>query len=370
MADKNSTIEIICLATYHGRGGAQNNAAKLVREFRKRGYKSKLVFMMEREPSTTFQDIDDVVILSQKGGFLGLIQSGLGFVRFVRKDRPRAVIGFFPISNVVGALAASTIKDCAFVGSLRNPADRQNKWVSKLEKLTGASRLTRGIIAVSQTVATSFGSYPAAYKDKMNVVYNTTPVLVPVTEAGAQCRESLGLPANGVLLGCLGRLHKQKNVGHAISVLAQLPDTSTILVLAGEGVEEAMLREKSTELGVADRVIFLGSISGADVTRFYRALDIFLFPSIYEGFGLTLVEAMSQGCLVLSSDLDITREVAGDGAAIVPLEPSAWCQTIETLLEDPAEAESLRMRGYARAAHFGDQDVMVDGYLHAAGIIE
>jgi len=370
MAQNIDGTDIICLATYHGRGGAQNNAAKLVRRFRERGLKASLVFLKEREPNVTFDGVaDSHTMIANGSGPLSMVQASIRFNRFVRDTRPKAIFGFFPMSNIAGAIAAKQLDDCAFVGSLRNPSGQQNRVITPIERWVGASRMTRSVVAVSQTVANSFADYPQAYVEKIRVVYNTTPKLPETTDQREACRQAFNLPQDVRILGSLGRLHTQKNVGHAVASLAALSDQNAILAIAGEGPEEESIRALARDLGVSNRVRFLGPVSGADVTRFYRAIDLFLFPSIYEGFGLTLVEAMSQRCPVVCSDIEITREVAADAAALVPLDVPAWAKRIDELLISPQARNDLVENGLLRNQFFGNDAKMVDGYLKAAGLI-
>lgn len=364
-----SEFDIICLSSYHGRGGAQNNAARLIRGFEARGYKCSLVFLKEREPHAIFDGVSHIQTLTgPKRGRFTLVQAAWKFHKLVQQAKPLAIFGFFPITNVIGALAASQIKKCSFVGSLRNPSDQQNPFVSPLERWTGNSKMTTATIAVSQTVAKSFSHYPTAYKNKVRVVYNATPKLPYIDEEKAVCRQELRLPQKKPIFGTLSRLHKQKNIQHAILSFAKLPSSDAILVIAGEGPEEEALRALAQDLNVADRILFLGPVSGVNVTRFYRAIDVFLFPSIYEGFGLTLVEAMSQGCPVLASDLDICREIGREAALLCALDQSQWAHHMDMLLTHPEIRNDLANKGLLQAAYYSDEDSMVESYLSAAGL--
>ncbi|MFW8695227.1 glycosyltransferase, partial [Mesorhizobium japonicum] len=116
-------------------------------------------------------------------------------------------------------------------------------------------------------------------------------------------------------------------------------------------------------LGVAHRVHFLGSESGADISRFYRAIDVFLMPSKFEGFGRTLVEAMSQGTLTVAHDLDVLREVAGTAASLLPLHKALWAEEISALQALSSDALATRRRKLRERASTFSLPKMVDGYL-------
>lgn len=128
-----------------------------------------------------------------------------------------------------------------------------------------------------------------------------------------QARVELGLPASARVVAGVGRLNPQKNFSLFLDIAAQLaprfPDLH--FLLAGDGPEEKMLREKAAALGISDRVTFSGYV--ADTRLVYLAADVLLMPSRYEGLPMTLLEAMAMGLPVVASQLDGIAEVIGDG---------------------------------------------------------
>lgn len=359
-------VDIVCLSNWHGVGGAQLNAGMLVEAFRTRGYTADLGFLFEREPESR-HGVADYFVVSERAprrpwhwpAFVGRCAQEIG------ARRPTVIIGFQPMANVVGALLQAGHPRRRFVATQRNPAERQSVRVGRLERLIGGTSLYAANIAVSQAVADSFRGYGRTYRDKLRVVHNGTPALVAAFEDSAECRRLLGMAATGPVLGCLSRLHPQKNVAFAIDVVAGLPDAH--LYIAGGGPEAGALRSYAQRAGVDERVHFVGALAGADVARFYRALDVLLFPSLYEGFGRTLVEAMALGTPVVANDIPVVREVAGDAALRVPLLVDQWVGGVTTLLNDAAFRHATQQAGRERAAGFS-VEAMVDGYLDAAGL--
>lgn len=120
-------------------------------------------------------------------------------------------------------------------------------------------------------------------------------------------RKELGVEDQFVI-GMVGRLADQKNYPFALEIMARLrhvmPDA--ILVAAGNGPDEMLIKEKIGQLGLEDHVMMLGRRS--DVNRLYQAFDLFLLPSLYEGFPVVGVEALASGLPVLLSD-QITGEL-------------------------------------------------------------
>ena len=141
-----------------------------------------------------------------------------------------------------------------------------------------------------------------------------------------------------------------KNRAGALDVFARLRDRGDLhLVMAGPDPDPA-LRRRAEALG---RVRFLTNVSDAHLGALYAQATVFLFPSLYEGFGMPVLEAMAAGCPVVCSDGGALPEVAGDAAFIAPVNDVAGLAGhCRRLLEDGAARDRLRIRGRARAAEF------------------
>jgi glycosyltransferase involved in cell wall biosynthesis len=169
-----------------------------------------------------------------------------------------------------------------------------------------------------------------------------------------ETRARLGLDARKVLLS-LSAKRPHKNLAALIGALARIPaERRPQLVLPGYPTwHEAQLRERAASAGVAADVRFLGWLSGAELEGLWAVADTFVFPSLYEGFGLPVLEAMARGVPVASSNASSLPEVAGDAALLFdPHDESAIASAVERLLSDPEEAARLRARGLERARSF------------------
>jgi glycosyltransferase involved in cell wall biosynthesis len=146
-----------------------------------------------------------------------------------------------------------------------------------------------------------------------------------------------------------------KNLLRLVSALARIPPASRpLLVLPGyQTRHEQALRDRAAALGVSDDVRFLGWIDASELETLYAVAAGFVFPSLYEGFGFPVVEAMARGVPVACSGRGALDEVAGDAALRFDPESDAEiAAAIERLLTDPREAQRLRQAGYRRAAAF------------------
>jgi glycosyltransferase involved in cell wall biosynthesis len=146
-----------------------------------------------------------------------------------------------------------------------------------------------------------------------------------------------------------------KNLLRLIGALASIPlSERPLLVIPGYPTpHEAQLRERALALGVGDDVRFLGWVSAAELEGLYAAASCVVLPTLAEGFGLPVLEAMARGVPVACSDIPVVREVAGDDARFFdPRSEAAIGRAIVQLLSDPDLARRLRAAGPARAAQF------------------
>jgi L-malate glycosyltransferase len=163
----------------------------------------------------------------------------------------------------------------------------------------------------------------------------------------------------------VARLHPLKQLDAALRVLPDHPGWA--LALAGQGPDEARLRGLAAQLGVAEQVRFVGEISPDEVANFLACLDVFVFPSSAETFGLAAVEAAHAGVPVVANDLPVLREVLayqGEPAAILvdASDTAAFAAAIARVLDDPALGARLRRAGDGLKTRYS-VDAMVDEYV-------
>jgi glycosyltransferase involved in cell wall biosynthesis len=146
-----------------------------------------------------------------------------------------------------------------------------------------------------------------------------------------------------------------KNLLRLLEAMALIPgERRPILILAGHATPyEDELRARADELGLGESTRFLGWVSSEELEGLYRSATCFVFPSLYEGFGLPVLEAMARGTPVACSNRGALIEVADDAALLFdPEQPNAIAAAIEKLLADPIERERLSRAGREQAAGF------------------
>jgi glycosyltransferase involved in cell wall biosynthesis len=174
----------------------------------------------------------------------------------------------------------------------------------------------------------------------------------PLPERETRARFELG--DRRVVLS-LSAKRPHKNLLALIGALARIPaERRPLLVLPGYPTwHEAELRARAEASGVAADVCFLGWLSGEELEGLWALAQAFVFPSLYEGFGLPVLEAMARGVPVACSNTSSLPEVAGDAALLFdPLDEAAIAGVLLLLLDDAALHEQLCARGLARAGEF------------------
>lgn len=206
--------------------------------------------------------------------------------------------------------------------------------------------LTKALIArMDAVVATS--AKTAAYLEVPSTVIHhgiDTDTFAPHPDR-ASLRASLGLPT-GPLIGCFGRIRAQKGtdvfVGAMIDLLPRHPDACAIVMGRAVDKDQAFLGALKSQVaaaGLSERLRFLPEVPVWDVARYYQALDIYVAPQRWEGFGLTPLEAMACGAPAIATRVGAFEELIKDGQTgrlITPGDAGQMADAVEALLSDPA----------------------------------
>ena len=189
----------------------------------------------------------------------------------------------------------------------------------------------------------------------------------------AEIRARFGLGERRVVLS-LSAKRPHKNLTALIGALARIaPERRPLLVLPGYATwHERELRERAAALGVAGDVRFEGWLSAGELEGLWALSEAFVFPSLYEGFGLPVLEAMARGVPVACAEASSLPEVAGEAALLFdPRAEDQIAAALERLLGDGALARELRARGRERAGLFTWErtaGLVLESYARAFGL--
>jgi alpha-1,3-rhamnosyl/mannosyltransferase len=218
----------------------------------------------------------------------------------------------------------------------------------------GARRADR-VVAISHAGKRDLMETLGLSADKIDVVhlgFGIDALAEPV--AADELRGRFGLRGRVVLTVSPALRHK--NLGRLIAAFARLAgdDPELALVVVGHpGLERDALEQQAAALGIGDRVVFTGWVSEAELEGLYGLAAVFAYPSLMEGFGIPVLEAMRRGVPVASSNATSLPEVAGDAAEMFdPLDTEAMAGAIERLLGDDRRRAELIELGAARAREF------------------
>jgi glycosyltransferase involved in cell wall biosynthesis len=219
----------------------------------------------------------------------------------------------------------------------------------------GAARRSHRIVVDAASTRDDLVTHLHTPIDKVDVVplgVSPRPPVEPT--APRELRAKLGLGDRRVLLSVSAK-RPHKNLERLLVALAEIcPAQRPVLVVPGYPTPyEAELRARAQALGVAGDVVWPAWLPAEDLEGLYGMAAAFVFPSLYEGFGLPVLEAMARGVPVATSGRASLAEVAGDAALLFdPEDPGSIRAAIEQLLNDPGEATRLRGAGLERARQF------------------
>ncbi len=217
-------------------------------------------------------------------------------------------------------------------------------------------RRATAILAVSRHTRRDLVERYRTPSTKIHVVYEGVDSrFAPVGLAGVRALRQRYSPDRPYLL-MVGTLEPRKNHITAFRALARLKAQGfphRLLVVGGRGWLFEPVQRQVEALGLQGDVAFVGRVADAELPGLYTGADCFLLPSLYEGFGLPLLEAMACGAPVVCSNVSSLPEIAGSAALLVaPQDDEALAEAVRRVLTEPGLAEHLRQAGRLRAAPF------------------
>ena len=334
-----------------GRTGDESYSINLMRELPAAAPELALACSL-RDPSDMPADVPAAVRRLQLDVASPYRRIPFAFPALARREDAALAHTHYFVSPHLRCPAVVTVHDISYA---RAPELFSRRDRTLLGFVRGSVRRAERVIAVSEfTRADLCDHYGLDHAKVVAIPNGVGPDFRPQDDAAARVRERFGIDRPYVL--CVGALQPRKNVPLAIEAYAQLAgrNTDCELVVAGGDrggridVLDAILRTRTT-----GRVHLVGHVEEHELPALYSAARAFVFPSLYEGFGLPALEAMACGTPVVASNTTGLAEAVGDaGLTVDPTSADDLAEALRRLLNDQELSERLVAAGHVRAAHF------------------
>ena len=250
----------------------------------------------------------------------------------------------------------ATIYDLTFI---THPQCHQKRNIQVcLQGTKNAIKNADAIIAISNHTKDDLMEYLNAPEELITVTHLAAgDDYVPIDNVSelARIKHKYHLPDKYILF--IGSLEPRKNIKTLVEAFARLPlrlrDEFPLVIAGGKGWMNRDIQKVVLQLGLGPKIFFAGFIDSADISAVYSGATVFAYPSLYEGFGLPILESMSCGTPVISSNTSSMPEVAGDAALLVdPTNVEELSSGLQLLLENESLRCEMINKGLARATLF------------------
>jgi glycosyltransferase involved in cell wall biosynthesis len=280
--------------------------------------------------------------------------------RLLRKIRPDVFHCQYVLPPLMRAKSVLSIHDLAHE---HFPESFHPVEAARMKTLVrwSAKRATH-IITVSKFSAADIARRFNISREKITVAYlSASPEFHPRDKGSSKEHIARTYGIDSPFMLYVGRIQSRKNLPRLVEAYHQVRQqgiTSKLVIVGKKDWQSEQLLEKIKQLGLENSVIFPGYVPFDDLPIFYNAAELFVFPSIFEGFGLPVIESMASGVPTITSYGSSLEEVAGDGALLVdPLDTRSIADALGKILTDPQLRERLAAQGLQRSAQF-DRDIL------------
>lgn len=344
-----------------GGGGAERSLVELLPFYAAAGFDSKILCLKKPYDGLHGEvEREGVEIRSASGArFSGWLRETRGMIREEAVDLVHTTIFESDVVGRVAAWRSGTPVLTSLVNTSYDPirlsdpnVSRSGLWLAKLIDGWTARHLSTHFHAITRAVKDAAVRHLGLNPERISVVErgrDADRLGVADPDRRRRARRNLGIREDDEVVVQVGRQDFQKGQRFLLEAAASLVSRRprlTFLIVGRTGHASRELRRLQDDLGLGERIRFLGHRD--DVPELLAAADVFAFPSLYEGQGGALVEAMGLSLPVVGSDIPAVREVVEDGRSatlVPPGRPNELASAIEELLEDTEKARAFGRRG-------------------------
>jgi glycosyltransferase involved in cell wall biosynthesis len=354
-------MKLLYVSSKKNWGGVVSWQVRTAQELEKRGH--TVWIFSSRKSALTREAPPDLRLIPVKFGMDYNPLLILRFVRFIRRHRIDAVAFNIKKELIAGGIAARIcgIPTVRFIGN-ENDFQRIRSLQLRLAD--------RNVVPCEHTKRLILEQYPWVPESSLSVIHIGRNTERFPDEAVAAQRAAWGLTREHLVIGVTGRLVEAKGPGFLIRAFSRVAALSrgTVLVVSGAGKDRGSFEALARDLRLEGKVIFAGFVENTGLAA--AAYDIAVLPSDYEGFPYALVEYMSAGTAVISTDVGGTREIVEDGKngfLIEPRNEDQLAARLETLIRRPElRREFGRAAGETVRGRFSE-DLMIDRFIELYG---
>ena len=372
-------IKVLHIITRFDKGGSAQNTYLSLLGLKKKNYQLSLVSGLSLESGMKHEEIKakekDIQILESEGiefiqcpfllrriNVIKDLKAFFDIWRIIKKYNPLIVHTHSSKAGLMGRLAAKLAGTPIIVHTPHGHVffgyfgPFKTKLFIIFEKL--ASRITDKIVALTNREKKDHILFKIAEEDKFSVIYSGIELNIlkeSSSEEKQNLKKELGIPENSLIVGTAGRLVPVKGPEFLVRaskyIISKYPDT--YFMFTGDGPLEQDLKRKALEMGVSDNIIFLGWRD--DLAKIISIYDIFVLPSLNEGMGRVLVEAMALGKSIVASNVGGIPDLVThgkNGFLVPPKNPKELAKYIQVLLEDKDKREKMGLAGKEMASNF------------------
>ena len=355
--------KLLFVQTQAENAGAQEISRLLGEAFEAKGYDVHHVFFYRK--SDTYEVPPNTTLICEERPFSPLAFTGFlaKLVRHIKALEPDLVLTFQHYGNIFGAPAARLAGVKHVIANQVSAQATINPAVRMVDKILGSIGIYDAVTVNSADTAGEYANFPSRYiKRIIHVPHGFKDKTSRLNKAEA--RSKYNLPQEVPMLGSVARLNALKRLDVAVRALSH--DANWHLVLGGHGPDEENLQSLAKDLGVSDRTHFIGELAPDEIGDLLAAMDVFVFPSVAETFGLAAVEAAQAGLPLVCNGLPVLREVLQTDLGPCSLfadtdNPESFVEPIRSLLEDKAKADAL-IRSSQELKKLYSMDAMVARY--------